>query len=386
MLNFSSLPPLGLYIHLPWCIQKCPYCDFNSHISKDRDLPQEPYIQSLLDDLDQELPQLWGRPLHTVFIGGGTPSLFSAEQLDQLLSSIRARLPLHPAAEITLEANPGAIEANKFSEFLALGITRLSIGVQSFNDALLKRIGRIHDSNDACRAIEFAQKAGFTNLNLDLMFGLPGQTIHDARSDIQCALSFSPNHLSHYQLTIEPNTLFQQQPPSLPDEEAIWQMQNESTALITEHGYRHYEISGYAQRAAECRHNLNYWQFGDYVGIGAGAHSKITNANEQSITRSWKQKHPDEYMAKAATPARIAGQHQLKREEIPLEFMLNTMRLSSGVPSHYFSERCGLPISTIQQALDEAVKRGFIVWDLERLQPTALGQRFLNDLLAIFNP
>jgi len=382
MFNFTALPPLSLYIHIPWCVRKCPYCDFNSHTAANT-LPEKQYLASLFADLEHDLPSIWGRPIQSIFIGGGTPSLFSAEAMDELLAGLRMRLPLEPLAEITLEANPGAIEAGKFAEFHSVGINRLSIGCQSFNDQYLTRLGRIHGRQDAIKAAEMAHAAGFENVNLDLMFGLPGQTPQTAMDDIKQAISLSPSHISHYQLTIEPNTLFHHSPPVLPEDEANWAMQEQCEALLADAGFGHYEISAHAKQDKQCRHNLNYWQFGDYLGIGAGAHAKITSAASQNITRNWKIKHPDAFLA-ASAGKHISGQSILTRQDAAFEFMMNALRLKTGFTKALFSERTGLAIHQISQALQQAEQGKLINQDFSSIVPTEQGWHFLNDLIALF--
>jgi oxygen-independent coproporphyrinogen-3 oxidase len=385
LFKFSALPPLSLYIHLPWCERKCPYCDFNSH-EKRGGFDERRYARALIADLEQDLPRVWGRPVVSVFIGGGTPSLFSPEALDGLFSALRARLPIRPDAEITLEANPGSSEYVKFKEFRALGVNRLSIGVQSFNDESLRHLGRIHGRMEAIRAAECAHEAGFDNFNLDLMYGLPGQSLNDALEDLRTAFALEPTHLSHYQLAVEPNTWFHRHPPPLPDDDLIWDMQTQCQTRLAEHGYEHYEVSAYARKGARCKHNLNYWQFGDYLGIGAGAHAKITDARQQTIIRMWKLKQPSDYMDKAATTARIGGENALTPTDAAFEFMLNALRLTEGVPLRLFTERTGLPLSIIEPPLKQAEARGLIEWDVQGVRPTAHGQRYLNDLIALFLP
>lgn len=386
MFHFTSLPPLSLYVHIPWCARKCPYCDFNSHARKETGIPEVAYVEALISDLEQELPLIWGRKVQTIFIGGGTPSLFSPEALDRLLSGLRARLAFPADAEITLEANPGTIEAGKFHEFRAVGINRLSIGAQSFDDTMLQRLGRIHGGREAIRAAEEAHHAGFDNFNLDLMFGLPEQTVAMARQDLDTALALSPTHISHYQLTLEPNTLFHVQPPTLPEDDVLWEMQDQCHARLAEAGYRHYEVSAFAKPGRECHHNLNYWQFGDYLGIGAGAHGKISDARDGTITRYWKLKHPEHYLANAATDARVGGRNPLSAKDAAFDFMLNALRLTDGVPSHLFQDHAGLPLSIIQDTLRNAETKGLIKWDARQIRPTLQGQRFLNDLLQMFLP
>ena len=385
MLDFKALPPLSLYIHVPWCVRKCPYCDFNSHKSPDN-LPEQAYIDALIRDLEQEIPHIWGRTVQTIFIGGGTPSLFSAEAYDRLFSSIRALLPLSPQVEITLEANPGTFEAQRFADYLDLGINRLSIGVQSFNDQSLTALGRIHDSKQAIKAIETAHKAGFENFNLDLMFGLPHQTEKAAHNDVATAIALEPSHISYYQLTLEPNTLFYQQPPTLPDEDPIidWQIANQQR--LADAGYQQYEVSAYAKKNKQCQHNLNYWHFGDYIGIGAGAHSKISDAAKQAITRRSKQKQPQTYMDNAGSPTVILTEETIAESDLGFEFMLNALRLTDGFPTSLFYQHAGLPISHINSALQQAEQLGLITHDIHRIQPTEKGQRYLNSLVELFLP
>ncbi len=383
MFHFTTLPPLSLYIHLPWCARKCPYCDFNSH---EGEVQERAYVDALVNDLEQDLPRIWGRPVVSVFIGGGTPSLFSPEALDRLLCAVRARPRLSPQAEITLEANPGSSEYEKFREFRALGINRLSIGVQSFDDDSLKRLGRIHGRSEALRAAEAAHEAGFESFNLDLMFGLPEQTLKQAESDIATALALEPAHLSYYQLTLEPNTLFHHQPPQLPEEDVIAAMQERAQERMAERGFQHYEVSAYARKDAQCKHNLNYWQFGDYLGIGAGAHGKITDAQQQAITRLWKLKQPRDYIEKAETPERIGEESLLTPADVAFEFMLNALRLTEGFTSNLFTEHTGLPLSVIDQPLKQAEERGLIERNAQGVRPTAQGQLYLNDLTALFLP
>ena len=385
MFQFTQLPPLGLYIHFPWCVRKCPYCDFNSHALRG-DLAEAAYINALIADLEQELPRIWGRPVSSIFMGGGTPSLFSAASIDRLLSAVRARLMLTPNVEITLEANPGTVEQQRFAEFRAAGINRLSIGIQSFQDSQLHRLGRIHDGKEAIKAVETAHAVGFDNFNLDLMFALPGQNCQAAQEDLRMAISLAPTHLSYYQLTIEPNTLFHTKPPPLPDEDLAWAMQCEGQAQLAEAGYTQYEISAYAQAKRECRHNRNYWQFGDYLGIGAGAHDKISDMAQQAISRSWKVKHPDNYLRTATTSQRIAGTRQLEPEDAVLEFMLNALRLTNGFSSTLFQQHTGLPLSRISATLQQAVDRDWLNWQGDRIVPSEQGLRFHNDLVAMFLP
>jgi len=382
MFNFTALPPLSLYVHIPWCVRKCPYCDFNSH-SSDNALPEKQYLASLFADLEHDLPSVWGRPVQSIFIGGGTPSLFSAEAVDELIAGLRMRLALEPMAEITLEANPGTIEAGKFAEFKSAGINRLSIGCQSFNNNYLEKLGRIHNAQEAINAAESAHAAGFDNFNLDLMFGLPGQTLQDAKADIEQAIALSPSHISHYQLTIEPNTLFHHSPPVLPEDETSWAMQEQSEHLLSAAGFGHYEISAHAKPGKQCLHNLNYWQFGDYLGIGAGAHAKISSAASQNITRSWKHKHPEKYMT-AKTKEHISGTSILSRHDAAFEFMMNALRLKQGFSKTLFTERSGLAIQQISKALEKAEQLKLITHDITNIQATEHGWHFLNDLITLF--
>jgi len=384
LLSFHENPPLSLYIHLPWCVKKCPYCDFNSHEFSSTGFEEENYIEALIRDLDSELPRIWGRTINTVFIGGGTPSLFSPESLDKLLSAIRARLNIHPAIEITLEANPGTAEAEKFRGFREIGINRLSLGVQSFNDKYLKSLGRIHDAAQAHHAIELSQAAGFENYNIDLMFGLPGQSISDALEDLDKAVTHSPTHISWYQLTIEPNTVFNSKPPKLPNDDDIWSMQEQGQSFLESKGFKQYEISAYAKDKHPALHNLNYWQFGDYLGIGAGAHGKITNVAERKIERYTRHKIPKRYIELAGTNAAITETRVLARDELALEFVMNAFRLIDGVSTHLFSDRTGLPLKSAEKELLLAEERGLIEWQLDELKPSPKGIRYLNELLEIF--
>ena len=385
MFNFTALPPLSLYIHVPWCVRKCPYCDFNSHKSPD-DLPEQAYIDALIRDLEQEVPHIWGRTVQSIFIGGGTPSLFSAEAYERLFSSIRALLPLSPNIEITLEANPGTFESQRFSDYRDIGINRLSIGIQSFNDQSLTALGRIHDSKQAIKAVETAHKVGFDNFNIDLMFGLPHQTEQTAQYDVATAIDLEPSHISYYQLTLEPNTLFYQQPPTLPDEDPIidWQIANQQR--LADAGYKQYEVSAYAKDNQQCRHNLNYWQFGDYIGIGAGAHGKISDAAQQSITRRSKQKQPQHYLDTAGSPDVILTSEIITQKDVGFEFMLNALRLTDGFPTPLFYQHAGIPISHIDKALQQAEEQGLLQRDIHHIRPTEKGQHYLNTLIELFLP
>lgn len=392
MFSFTTLPPLSLYVHIPWCLRKCPYCDFNSHSAQDN-VPENEYIEALIIDLEQELPGIWGRTVNSIFFGGGTPSLLSAEGLDHFLTAIRTRLPVAPDAEITLEANPGTFEQDKFSGFRAAGINRLSIGVQSFADTSLKQLDRVHNGVEAMTAFHTARQAGFDNINLDLMFGLPGQTLAMAMADLEQALSLQPEHLSHYQLTLEPNTLFYHQPPSLPDAETIWSMQEACQEKLAAAGFDHYEVSAYARNRNYCLHNLNYWQFGDYVGIGAGAHGKITDAFQQHIRRSTKPRQPQDYINTAQrfgtgfidqTESGLGKNHIVTRNEVGLEFLMNTLRLKAGFPTIHFQERSGQTLALIEKPLQQAEERGLIQRDLTTIKTTTLGARHLDELLTLF--
>jgi putative oxygen-independent coproporphyrinogen III oxidase len=376
-----SIPPLSLYIHLPWCVRKCPYCDFNSHTLRN-ELPENQYIAALIADLDQDLVKVTGRSLVSIFIGGGTPSLFSPAAIDALLTAVHARFNFNDNIEITLEANPGTVEYERFVGFRAAGVNRLSIGIQSFQEDKLKILGRIHNGNEAIRAVEAAHAAGFTNFNLDLMHGLPQQTLEDALYDLTTALQLKPTHLSWYQLTLEPNTLFYKQPPQLPADDFIWEMQDRCRELLAEHNFRQYEISAYSRSGKQCQHNRNYWQFGDYLGIGAGAHSKITDVKQQTITRDWKLKNPKDYL-KADTTF-IGEEKIISPTELPFEFMLNTLRLYEDIPLKLFVERTGLSIAELTTPLQKAEEKGLLNWNSEIIQPTDLGRRFYNDLVAMF--
>lgn len=385
----QSLPPLSLYVHIPWCIKKCPYCDFNSHQVKDRPdgsltagFDEARYLEALRLDLQSVLPKVWGRKVQTVFIGGGTPSLLSKEGLDQLLSDIRALLPLNADAEITMEANPGTFEKDKFKSFAQSGINRISLGIQSFDDAKLKALGRIHNSEQAKAAIEAALEL-FNQVNLDLMYALPGQTLTEALSDIQTAIDFNPQHISLYHLTLEPNTLFAKYPPALPDDDSAFEMLDHLMQTLHKSGYERYEVSAYAKKGHSCQHNLNYWQFGDYIGIGAGAHGKISEHNR--ITRQMNERHPDSYMNKIFQDGHaLIEERTLDKDDLPFEYMLNTLRLINGVPTHEFHERTGLQLAQINPMLEIAVKKGLLDEDPRTLKATPLGMQYLNDLQMLF--
>jgi oxygen-independent coproporphyrinogen-3 oxidase len=378
--NFQALPPLSLYIHIPWCVRKCPYCDFNSHAARGSFSGKE-YVAALVRDLELALPLIWGRKVYTVFFGGGTPSLLSGESVAEILRQVRMLLPLDLNAEITLEANPGTVEAGRFAAYRDAGVNRLSLGIQSFNDAQLQALGRIHTADEAKRAIEIAQRH-FENVNLDLMYALPRQTLDEALQDVQTALQFKPQHLSCYHLTLEPNTLFYRNPPPLPDDDASSEMQQRIEALVAEHGYEHYETSAFAQPKKRARHNLNYWQFGDYLGIGAGAHSKLSFHDK--VLRQMRFKQPQAYMAAVARGEPVQEEHEVTHKDIAFEFMMNALRLNGGFDAALFQERTSLPLLVIRRELEEAEKRGLLVREGQRIAPTEMGQRFLNDLLQIF--
>ena len=378
--RFAALPPLALYVHIPWCLKKCPYCDFNSHEARG-DVPEDRYVDALIADLELALPSIWSRRVVSVFIGGGTPSLFSAAAIDRLLAAIRARVPLSPEAEVTLEANPGTFERAKFAGFFAAGVNRLSVGVQSFDPKHLAAIGRVHDANEARRAAEAALTI-FGNVNFDLMYALPRQTVAEAEADVAAALAFSPPHLSFYHLTLEPNTLFHRYPPPLPDDETAADIEDAVHAKLGAAGYEHYETSAYSHPGRQCRHNLNYWRFGDYLGIGAGAHSKLSFADH--IIRQVRCKQPKQYLEQIAAGTPVLEEGIVTRADIGFEFMLNALRLTDGVPAALFAERTGYPLALIQRELGAAEARGLIERDSTTIKPTALGQRFLNDLQQIF--
>ncbi|RZI41061.1 oxygen-independent coproporphyrinogen III oxidase-like protein [Herbaspirillum sp. HC18] len=379
-LHLSALPPLSLYVHFPWCVRKCPYCDFNSHEAKGA-FPEEEYLAAMRADLESALPLIWGRKIYTIFIGGGTPSLMSAAGLDRLLSDIRTLLPLDGAAEITMEANPGTFEAEKFRSYRTSGINRLSIGIQSFNARHLQALGRIHDDSEARRAVEIAQ-ANFDNFNLDVMYALPTQTMDEARQDVMTAIGFAPPHLSLYHLTLEPNTYFAKYPPSVPDEDSSAEMQDMIQELSAGAGYQHYEVSAYAKPGKQARHNLNYWQFGDYVGIGAGAHSKISFPHR--IVRQMRYKQPKVYMEQVKLGSQIQEEFEIERGDLGFEFMLNALRLNQGFDPNLFAERTGLALNVIERQLNEAEAKGLLYRDYKNIHPTELGRRFLNDLQQMF--
>lgn len=403
-LRLGALPPLSLYVHLPWCLRKCPYCDFNSHEVAPQlpsasfplrgasalgrpggglqgHVPEQQYLDALCADLEASLPLVWGRRVQTIFIGGGTPSLFSPSGIDRLLADIRARLPLEPGCEVTLEANPGTFEKDRFRGFRDAGVTRLSIGVQSFDDEALKRIGRVHDSAQARAAVQEAQQS-FDTFNIDLMYALPGQDLRALERDLDQALAFAPPHLSIYHLTLEPNTFFASHPPALPDDDTASDMLDLITQKTGGTGLQRYEVSAFARPGHRCQHNLNYWQFGDYLGIGAGAHGKLSFPHR--IVRQVRWREPAAYMAKAMQGEAVSNEHEVGREQLPFEYMLNALRLKDGFELAQFSERTGLPITTIQKALEEAERRGLLERDFVRAWPTPRGFDFLSDLQGLF--
>ncbi len=386
--KLAALPPLSLYIHIPWCLKKCPYCDFNSHEVRKNHLEQDDleknYVNALVRDLEMALADVWGRRISSVFFGGGTPSLFGASSIDAILTAVRTLMPLEHFAEVTLEANPATFEIQKFADYRAAGINRLSIGIQSFNPKLLKAIGRLHDDQEALRAVEIAQ-ANFNAINLDLMYALPGQTLDEVQNDIDIACGFGVSHLSAYHLTLEPNTLFHRYPPKLPDDEQATAMQDAIEQTLSRQGYHHYETSAFSQPGKASQHNLNYWLFGDYLGIGAGAHSKISFAD--TIIRKMRYKQPKEYLLQSQSGAPLIQTHQtLSNADRAFEFMMNALRLNEGFDSKLFQERTGLPLTVIHSQLEQAEERGLLVRNAFRIKPTILGKRFLNDLLQIFLP
>ena len=372
-----------MYIHIPWCVKKCPYCDFNSHESRNHngDIPEHAYVDALIADLELATPKVWGRKIKSVFFGGGTPSLFSSESIDRILSHVRMLTPLEFNAEITLEANPGTVDAANFVGYKQAGVNRLSLGIQSFNNDNLKALGRIHDSEQALKAIALAMNT-FEQVNCDIMYGLPNQTLKDAIQDAQTALQLNPAHLSFYHLTLEPNTPFYRTPPSLPDDDASSDMQIEIENLLAQHGYEHYETSAFAKKDKQAKHNLNYWQFGDYLGIGAGAHSKLSYHDK--ITREVRPKHPKAYMEKSLQGNAVEREWVIPKDELGFEFMMNALRLIEGVPVDLFQQRTGLNIHTLETAIKKAQNKGLLVIAQGHMKPTLLGQRFLNELLELF--
>ena len=380
-LQLAALPPLSLYVHLPWCIKKCPYCDFNSHEMAGAELPEQRYIDALIADLEASLPLIWGRSVHSIFIGGGTPSLFSPAAIDRLLAELRARLRLDADCEITLEANPGTFEKDRFKAFRHAGVTRLSVGVQSFNDAHLKALGRVHDSAQAIAAVQEAA-ANFETFNLDIMYALPGQTLEGLEKDMRQALVLNPPHISIYHLTIEPNTYFAKFPPVIPEEDLAYAMLDRITEMTAQAGMQRYEVSAYAKPGHRCFHNLNYWQFGDYLGIGAGAHSKLSFAHR--IVRQVRWREPRLYIDNALAGEAVTQETEVSRADLPFEYMLNALRLRDGFKLQDFAEKTGLPVSALQTGLDEAERKGLIERDLTSLRPTERGFDFLNDLQSLF--
>ena len=378
----TSLPPLSLYVHIPWCVRKCPYCDFNSHAAGP-EIPEQAYIQRLIADLQQDQPWAQGRKLTSMFFGGGTPSLFSAAGIGQIVSAAEKIIGFNEDIEITLEANPGTFEQEKFSGFRSAGINRLSIGIQSFNDGHLAKLGRIHSGNQALSAIDTARTAGFENFNIDLMHGLSGQSLAEASADIQQAIDLGANHISWYQLTIEPNTEFYSRPPQLPEDDILADIQLAGMGLLQSHGYAQYEVSAFAQPGQRSQHNINYWQFGDYLGIGAGAHGKITLPEQQQIIRSTKTRQPDNYLSREL--ATLAQQKPILNEDLAMEFMMNGLRLREGVPTHYFTARTGLPDSAIEQQVKKLQSQGLLEVDSQQFRATPLGYQFLNSLLQGFS-
>ena len=383
-----AAPPLALYVHMPWCVKKCPYCDFNSHGLGQNPPRYAEYIDDLLADLDGDRADfasaLAGRPIQSIFFGGGTPSLFAPELIDRLLEGVRARLPVAVEAEITLETNPGTVEHGRFDGYLAAGVNRISFGVQSFDDDKLRRLGRIHSAAEATRAVKSAQDEGYANINLDLMYALPTQTLDGALEDVRQAIALAPRHISHYQLTLEPDTVFARHPPPLPNDDQAWAMQEACQDSLAAAGYGQYEISAYALPGYRCVHNQNYWRFGDYLGIGAGAHGKLSDPERGVIRRRWKDRNPRSYMAAASHATRVAGDQVIAASELPFEYMLNALRLVDGVAAGEFAERTGLDLACIAPALAQARQRGWLEGDIRQLRTTALGQRFLNDVIVSF--
>ena len=380
-----ALPPLSLYVHLPWCVRKCPYCDFNSHAAGD-ELPADAYVDALLRDLEQDLPLVWGRTVQSVFFGGGTPSLFTARQVETMIIGFRGLLNIAPGAEVTLEANPGTTEYDSFSAYREAGVNRISLGVQSFDDGLLKAIGRIHGRSEIEQAIESIARAGLENYNLDLMYALPGQSVESALEDIRLALAAEPTHLSHYQLTLEPNTAFHASPPVLPNEDAAWEMQQACASHVSDAGMENYEISAWCRPGRACRHNLNYWEYGDFLGIGAGAHGKLTLPAEGAVRRLIRQRHPRTWMEGAVRGDSIVENRVVDSGERVFEFFLNQLRLRGGVRKSMFTPRTGLSWKSVEDRVEELVARGLLEERDERLVPTETGWRFVNEIQAVFLP
>lgn len=383
-MTFFTAPPLALYVHMPWCVRKCPYCDFNSHAAPDT-VPERAYIQALLEDLEQDLDAVQGRSLISIFFGGGTPSLFAPEAIDEFLTGVRARIKCQSDMEVTLETNPGTVEHGRFAGYKAAGVTRISLGAQSFSEAQLQKLGRIHGSSDIHRAVEELTAAGLDNFNIDLMYALPGQDVAQAIDDLRQAIALSPTHISHYQLTLEPGTAFFHRPPPLPDIDASWDMQVASQAALADAGFEQYEVSAYARAGCRCEHNLNYWRFGDYIGIGAGAHGKLTDVEGQAIVRTTRHRMPREYLRQSPR-GRTSDRQVVGIEDLPLEFMLNALRLVDGFAVDDYERRTGLPFSSIISELEEARGRGLMEVNGDRWGPTALGRQFLNDLQSMFLP
>jgi putative oxygen-independent coproporphyrinogen III oxidase len=380
-----DLPPLSLYVHLPWCVQKCPYCDFNSHAVPE-DMPGDEYVQALLRDLEEELPLVWGRPVHSIFFGGGTPSLFSARQIETLLSGFRSLLPLSPDVEVTLEANPGTIEHDSFTAYREAGVNRISLGVQSFDDQRLQDIGRIHGRAEVEKAVASIHRAGLRNFNIDLMYALPGQSTQSALADVKAAIQCEPTHISHYQLTIEPNTEFHARPPVIPDDEVAWEMLQVCRAALEHAGFGQYEISAWSRPDMQCRHNMNYWRYGDFLGIGAGAHGKITVPAEQTARRRIRQRHPRAWMQGVAEGTGVAEDRRLDEVERVFEFFLNQLRLRKGVMKEQFRPRTGVDWSEVEDRVQVAVDKGLLKDEDGFLVPTDLGWRFSNEIQALFLP
>jgi len=385
----SALLPLSLYVHIPWCVKKCPYCDFNSH-AQGGALPLDEYVAALLADLDHDLAQfsdaIATRPIHSVFFGGGTPSLFAPDAIARILDGVAARITLPRDAEVTLETNPGTVEHGRFDGYLTAGVNRISFGVQSFDDDKLRRLGRIHGADEAAAAVKSAQDAGVANINLDLMYALPEQTLDGALADIARAVALAPSHVSHYQLTLEPNTLFAAKPPRLPDDDSAWDMQEACQDALADAGYAQYEVSAYARDGRRCAHNLNYWRFGDYLGIGAGAHGKLSDAGAQRIMRTTKLKLPRSYLDRSARGEAFGTVADVAAADLPFEFMMNALRLHEGVDVSSFATRTGLSDSAIAAPLREAHARGWLVDDPSRIAASELGQRYLNDVIGLFLP
>lgn len=385
MFSFTATPPLSLYVHIPWCVKKCPYCDFNSHEAR-ADLPVAAYISALIADLEQNLPAVWGRTVETIFFGGGTPSLFPPAAIEELLGLIRARVALKPDAEITLEANPGTVDQSHFDGFRAAGINRLSIGVQSFQPHLLEKIGRIHNDTQALASVAAAQQAGFENINIDLMYGLPGQTGDETAADLATAIDLGPAHISWYELTIEPNTWFYQHPPERPDADRRWDMSEAGRRQLEAGGYGRYEVSAYARPGRQCHHNLNYWYFGDYLGIGAGAHGKITDAASQTIQRNARTRHPTSYIEQMSRGQKAGSWNTLAVEDVLLEYFMNVLRLDNGFTENDFCSATGLTFELTVGQIEQAIDRGFIEQRNTHYRTTARGQQYLNELLQLWVP